>query len=242
MKILIVEDEMIIAAELSQLLQKMGYTICGTAVNYSGGISVLTNENPDIAVIDINLGGKKTGIDLGNYINEHHKIPFIYLTSSVDKPTVDEALKTKPGSYLLKPFDKTAIYSAIEIALQNGNNVNSVKQTGNTTQDLIINNALFIKQKELFVKVLLEDILYFKSDKNYIEVITTQKTYVIRSTMSNLLNDLPADIFVQSHKSFSVNIKAVSAISPNTLFIGQAKIPVSDSFREKLMVRLKTFT
>ncbi|MCD6065353.1 MAG: two component transcriptional regulator, LytTR family [Bacteroidetes bacterium] len=240
MKVLIVEDEIIIAAELSQLLQKMGYTVSGMAVNYSAAVAFLTNEMPDIVMIDINLGGSKTGIDLGKYINETYKIPFIYLTSAIDKSTVDEALKTKPGSYLLKPFDKIAIYSSIEIALQSKSL--QPNKTAGEEQDLVIDNALFIKQKELFVKVMLDDILYFKSDKNYIEVVTADKMYLIRSTMVNLLAAVPEGIFVQSHKSYSVNIKKISAINQTMLLIGPAKIPISDSFREKLTNRLKTFT
>ena len=173
MKILIVEDEIIIAAELADLLSEIGYSVCGMAVNYSNAITLLESEQPDIALVDINIGGSNTGIDLGNYINQNKKIPFIYLTSFTDKATIDSALITKPSAYLTKPFSKSLIYSALELAL-NAYTVDDL--VTKKSDEIIVNNALFIKEKDIFVKVALDDIFYFKSDKNYIEAFTSKKT------------------------------------------------------------------
>ena len=241
MNVLIVEDEIIIAAELSQILQEMGYTISGMAVNYSNAISLLSHEMPDIAIIDINLGGSKTGVDLGDFINEHNKIPFIFLTSNSDKETIDAALKTKPNAYLLKPFDKTAIYTAISLALQNNKNNLSINQK-EQFDELFISDALFVKEKDMYVKVMFDDILYFKSDKNYIEVITNTKSYIIRSTMQNLINQLPASLFIKIHKSYSVNLRKITAINHEELLVGTVSIPISLPFRENLLNNVKIFT
>lgn len=241
MNVLIVEDEIIIAAELSLLLQDMGYNVCGMAINYTSGVKLLQEKKVDLAIIDINLGGSKTGIDLGLYINENNNIPFIYLTSNVDKETVDTALETRPHSYLLKPFNKMEIYTSISLALQ-------YKSTGKQMQEstdesnLILNDAIFIKNKELFIKVELNEIMFFKSDKNYIEVVTLDKTYIIRSTLANLLNELPKKTFVKVHKSYIVNLKKVSAINHEFIIVDKTNVPLSETYRKSLLDSLKTYS
>jgi two-component system, LytTR family, response regulator LytT len=240
MDVLIIEDEIIIAAELSQILESIGYNVVGMAVNYSSAIAILNSEKPDIAIIDIHLNGSKTGVDVGKYINENNKIPFIFLTSNTDKNTIDLALETKPNAYLVKPFDKTAIYSAIALALQSKLTEN-LKQKNNSTE-LIINNALFVKVKDLYEKVPFENILYFKSDKNYIDVFTTTKNYIIRSTMASLLKQLPTTDFIKIHKSYAVNTNKINAINHEFLHVENAIIPISAGYRDNLLNNLKTFS
>lgn len=241
MNVLIVEDEIIIAAELSLLLQDMGYNVCGMAINYTSGVKLLQEKTPDLAIIDINLGGSKTGIDLGHFINENNNIPFIYLTSNIDKETVDTALESKPHSYLLKPFNKIEIYTSISLALQYKSTGKKLEENS-AEHNLIINDAIFVKQKELFVKVELKDIICFKSDKNYIEVITTQKMYIIRSTLANLLGELPNNMFVKVHKSYIVNLKKIGAINHEFVMVDALSIPLSDTYRKDLLHSLKTYS
>lgn len=241
MNVLIVEDEIIIAAELAQLLQEMEYQIAGIAVNYSNAVKFLQSNPADLAIIDINLGGSKTGIDLGTYINDNNKIPFIFLTSSVDNETVKLALNVQPHAYLLKPFNKVELLAAISLALRQ--KVATAKEiTDKNSTEWIIDNAIFVKQKDLFVKVLLSDIICFKSDKNYIEVVTDTKTYIIRSTISSLLAELPEEQFFRTHKSYIVNVKKITAINHELLMAGSMEIPVSESYRKDLLQRLKTFS
>lgn len=238
--ILIIEDEIIIAAELAQILGSMGYTISGMAVNYSNAVSLLESEKPDMAIVDINLGGSKTGVDVGSYINDHNKIPFIYLTSNSDKQTVDSAILTKPAAYLLKPFDKTAIYTSISLAIRDGISNEKLISLDNN-EDLIIRDALFVKEKDLYHKVPFSIILYFKSDKNYIEIFTTGKTYLIRSTIGNLLQELPGNQFVKVHRSYVVNVSKITAINSEVLYIENVNVPLSYSYRDKLISQVKTF-
>jgi len=241
MNVLIIEDEIIIAAELSLLLQDMGYNVCGMAINYTSGVKILQEKMPDLAIIDINLGGSKSGIDLGHFINENNNIPFIYLTSNIDKETVDTALETKPHSYLLKPFNKIEIYTSISLALQYKSTGKKLEEDTNE-QNLIINDAIFVKQKELFIKVELKDIIYFKSDKNYIEVITSNKTHIIRSTITNLLSELPKNMFIKVHKSFAINMKKIEAINHEMVIVEKKEIPISESYRKDLLLTLKTYS
>jgi two-component SAPR family response regulator len=95
-QILIVEDELIIAEDISNMLQKMGYDVIGIAMDFDEAVTILENNKPDLILLDINLNGKSDGIDLANVINGKCKIPFIYITSYSDASTLERAKNTNP--------------------------------------------------------------------------------------------------------------------------------------------------
>ncbi|WP_298144440.1 response regulator transcription factor [Flavobacterium sp.] len=118
-KILIVEDEILIFRDIREALEKFGYSVCDYAPTVARAKDIIEKEQPDIAIIDIKLKGEESGIDLGRFLIEKDIIPFIYLTSHADTLTLSEAKKTRPSGYLLKPFKQDDIFVALEIALSN---------------------------------------------------------------------------------------------------------------------------
>ena len=82
-KVLIVEDELIIAADMESMLVQMGYEVLETAMDYDEAIETLENDSPDLILLDVNLGGKKDGIDLAQEINTKFQIPFIFKFHSI---------------------------------------------------------------------------------------------------------------------------------------------------------------
>ena len=90
-KILVVEDEPIIAEDLSLMLKKEGYQIIGIANDGSSALDLLHSQNPDIALLDISLDSSLSGFDIAKVINEKYKIPFIFITSFSDKYTLEKA-------------------------------------------------------------------------------------------------------------------------------------------------------
>jgi DNA-binding NarL/FixJ family response regulator len=146
MKILIVEDELIIAEDVRGMLSRMGYEVVGNAMDYSEAIALLENTTPDLVLLDVNLNGKKDGIDLAQTINEAYKIPFIYTTSYSDTPTLQRAKNTNPANYLVKPFKQEQLFTAIEMALYRLSEIPK-KETAPTEKAMIIKDALFIRDK-----------------------------------------------------------------------------------------------
>jgi len=96
-RILIIEDEFIIAEDIAETLRGLGYEVVGNATNYYEAIKMLDEKTTDVALVDINLGDKKDGIDVGTAIKERYKLPFIFITSHADKNTVDRAKNLKPN-------------------------------------------------------------------------------------------------------------------------------------------------
>ena len=116
-RVLIVEDEPLIAEDISDFLSEIDYTCAGIAYDSETALDMLVNRHPDIALLDITIEGSMNGIDLAQIINQKYDIPFVYLTSHSDKATLDCAKKTLPYGYIVKPFNEKDLLSTLEMAL-----------------------------------------------------------------------------------------------------------------------------
>ncbi len=119
-KILIVEDEKIIALDLQMQLEDLGYYICGNVQTAFDAIEKARKEHPDIVLMDIRLKGEKDGTYAVNEIHKYMNVPVIYLTANADVHTVRKAGKTNYGAMLFKPVDEFELKSMIEEFVNRG--------------------------------------------------------------------------------------------------------------------------
>lgn len=117
-KILVVEDEFIVAADLSARLKKLGYQVVGTAASGLEAIEKVWRESPNLVLMDIVLKGEMNGIATAETIKKGYNIPIIFLTAYADRKTFTKAQTTEPFGYICKPFQEKNLQMAIEIALQ----------------------------------------------------------------------------------------------------------------------------
>ena len=120
-KVLIVEDDPLIAIDIEQILNNLNFWVIGIAFNADDALNLIQQNLPDIVLLDVNLESDKDGINIAEIINEKYKVPFIYLTAHADKATLERAKKTKPAGYIVKPFDERDLLAGIEIGLYNYN-------------------------------------------------------------------------------------------------------------------------
>ncbi|GGC01276.1 MULTISPECIES: LytR/AlgR family response regulator transcription factor [Dyadobacter] len=244
MNILIVEDDYIIAKHLQYLLNGFGYEAKDIASDYTMATEMLSNKVFHLAILDINLNGYQTGIDLADHIRENYQIPFLFLSSHEDIAVINAALQSAPHAFLQKPFQKITVYTAVKLALKNYRlaaiaGESDMEEKQDTT---VIKDALFIKEKHMFTKILLSDILYIRSDDNYLELHTSRKKYTIRETLKNMLNQLPPNFFFRVHKSFIINLHAITGINYVHVIINDIEIPITNDNRNELLSRVKTFS
>ena len=116
-KILIVEDNSVVAEDIRIRLVRMGYRHVATAKNYEKAIQAAESQRPDLALMDIKLGDGKNGIDMADLFRRKYQIPVVYLTAFADDDTIARAKETEPYGYIVKPFDDKELHSAVEIAL-----------------------------------------------------------------------------------------------------------------------------
>lgn len=126
--IMVVEDERLVATDLTRRLVSLGYDICGVVSNGENAIIMARAEKPDIIIMDINLQGEMDGIATAQAINKEQFIPVIYLTSYSDEHTIQRAKISEPYGYLLKPFEAKDLRSSIEIAVHKAESHRRLKE------------------------------------------------------------------------------------------------------------------
>ncbi len=238
-KILIVEDNVIIADDMQSMLEEIGYEIVDNVIVYEQAVDVLKNNEVDLVLIDIILASDKTGIDLGKHIREHYNIPFIFVTSNSDRATVENAKTVKPDGYLVKPFEQQDLYTSIEIALSNFNysrKENTKEIAGDEgdafTSNSVLKDSIFVKKQHLYYRIQFTDIQFIKADNVYLEVNTADKKFLVRSPLKDYLEKLPKNKFYRAHKSYIVNVDHIDAINSKDIVINNNLIPISKDFKE----------
>lgn len=117
-KILLVEDDDVIARVEDWRLKNLGYTVCGRATSGAEAMEQVVNTKPDLVLMDINIRGEVDGIETAKMIKDGFKIPVIYVTSHSDGPTLERAKATHPDGFIVKPFDDNDLRVAIQLALK----------------------------------------------------------------------------------------------------------------------------
>jgi len=119
LRILIVEDEPVIAENISMYLDNADFEVSGIAYDSNEANEQLQNNTPDAAILDVNLGSEEDGIDIARRINQKYQIPFLFLTSYSDKETLQRAKTVNPSGYIVKPFNEKTLLASLEIAISN---------------------------------------------------------------------------------------------------------------------------
>lgn len=150
-KILIVEDEFLIANDIRGIVTKLGHAVMGVAKSAAEALEAIKNEKPDIALLDINIIGATNGIELARILNKKHQINHLFITSYSDDSTVDEMNSTHPLGYILKPFDKRDIKVALQMAMASteftvDDKINNQKAKHATSKNPIIGESLALME------------------------------------------------------------------------------------------------
>ena len=240
-KILISEDEVIIAEDLAASLEELGYTTCAIDSGQDT-IDKIRETQPDLVLLDINLGGGQDGVDIGNRIRQEFDIPFIYLTAYADHATIDRAKKTEPDGFLVKPFDEKSLRSAIEIALYKHDSGHREEKEINgapvsAKEQEVATDYIFVKVKHRIIKVPYNEIIWVEAYDNYSFIVTADQKYLVSSTLKDMEHKLPAQNFVRVHRSYIANLDKIEALEENSVVFAKGDVPIGKSYKKTLMSR-----
>ncbi|GAB3791115.1 hypothetical protein GCM10028818_61950 [Spirosoma horti] len=140
-KVLIVEDESLIAGNLQEILEDADYLVVGIADSVAEAFSFLQQDPPDIVLLDIYLKGQETSLELARYLQTHH-IPFIYISANANDGVQQEVKLTQPYGYIVKPFGKKDVLYSIDIALHRHTHSLEKKLWEEKSLQLALTNAL----------------------------------------------------------------------------------------------------
>lgn len=149
-KILVVEDESIVAKDIQSTLIRLGYDVPATASSAQSAFNKLEELKPDLVFLDIKLKGDLDGINIAEHIKKTYSIPVIFLTSFIDKATLDRAKLTEPYGYLVKPFNEKDLQSTIEMALYKFQKDNALRADNQRYTNALqtLEEAIFITDNE----------------------------------------------------------------------------------------------
>lgn len=241
-KILIVEDEMIIAANISLQLEQLGHEVTGIVPRGEDALKQLEISKPDILLLDINLKGTLDGIETAQAMQKNYNIPIIYLTANIDDTHFNRAKTTHPYGFIAKPFKKLDLQRTIEL---------TISQVASETQEInyneseqsesfILSDSVFVRHNNTMVKVNIDDIQYVEAERNYCRIHSKNREYLLVMTLKDMDKKLPSKHFLRVHRSFIINISKINEVGNTHIVIEKKAIPISKSLKEELLKRLQT--
>ena len=242
-KILIVEDEAIVAKDISVCLEKIGYEVIATFSKGEKALHFLKENKPDLVLMDIMLAGNISGIEASAEIKKKHDIPVVFLTAYADEKTIERAKVTEPYGYVIKPFKEIDLRTSIEMALYKFKKEKeklSGIESSSFKNSPISSDYIYVKSNSKLVKVQNLNILFVEALKDYVIIHTDKERFTIHSTMKDIEKKLPEDIFMRVHRSYILNLNKINSIDSSIVNIEKSdkKIPIGGSYKDSLFKRL----
>jgi DNA-binding LytR/AlgR family response regulator len=226
LKCIIIDDEPVARKVLQEFIEDIDYLeLIGQAEDPLKAMSLLDENDVDILFLDINMP-KLNGVD---FLKSSKTRATIIMTTAYAEYAV-EAYGLDVLDYLVKPI-------AFDRFLKACNKAKGAREHKNSSQvqSNKINDHFFIKCDNQIEKVFYSDLMYAEAMLNYVMLYTTSKKMMVYVTIKGLEEQLPSDIFIRIHKSFIVNRSKIKSIEGNILHIGNDKIAISQSLREKVL-------
>jgi len=224
-KILIVEDEVLIAEQIKLYLVGFGFSQIFLAHTKKMAIQLIDHINPNLVLLDLHLQQPREGLEISQYIDAKENLPYIFITANADLLIIQEAIQTKATNYITKPYKKSDLFASIQIALK--------------SKEEPENSFLLIKVNNTNLKIIFTDILYIESNSNYINIFTKTQKIVARQSLEWAEMELPENLFKRIHRSYLVNLMAVKRTNSKSVFIGEIEIPISRAHVQEMSDYLK---
>lgn len=225
--VLIVDDEFLARKLLTEYVSKIDFlNLVDTSSDATSAMEVLNREKIDILLLDIQMPDI-SGIEMLKLLNNTK--PSVILTTAYSEYAVD-AFSLGVVDYLLKPFDYSRFVQAINKAINNTLNSETVSESSV--------DYMMVKADYKLYKVNYDDLLFIEGQHEYVTFHTKTKRITALYSLKNLEDTLPKDKFVRTHKSFIVSIKNIEDIDKVNVSVAGNKIPIGASFRDSLIERL----
>jgi len=233
-RIAIVEDVSLIANRLKNDLERLQYSCVGIAQNLTEAKELITNETPDLVILDIDLHNLENGLDLVPELKKR-RIPFVVLTDLKNASTRDSVIKNSPDGYLTKPVSLANLQSTL--ALVFSKSIVAVEK-----------KSFHFKKPDGFVQLInYDDIVYVKSDKGGREIhfrsgITTQRV-VDTETLTSFLELPHTHNFVRVNRSYVINLDYLESYSYSELkmkHLPNTKIPIGKTYQQEIHALLSS--
>ncbi len=199
--------------------------LVGTCKDAFDAMSALESRQVDLVFLDINMP-KLSGINFYKSLNQK---PNVIFTTAYPEFAV-EGFELNAIDYLLKPFSFERFVQA----------VNKVKEKIRTSEGSANEGHIMLKADKKMYKINYADILYFESLGDYVKVHINDKVLIVTITLKKLLEELPGDLFLRTHKSYIISKQKIEYVEGNQIKIGEKMIGIGQSFKEEVLRQIKS--
>jgi DNA-binding LytR/AlgR family response regulator len=223
MDIIIIEDDLHFSEWLKRILEvDLGYNVLAVLDNVEEGIEQIKFQKPSVVISDVHLKGKKIGIDLINPLKEL-SIPLILISEDTSEANYQKIINECEVIFLVKPFHKYSLDSAIKKYCHHSNNIELEK-------------SILLNSGSVSNVVALDEIKWFESERNYTSIITNKRKIVVRSSFTKVLEAFDPKSVVRVHKSFATPVKQIKLVNfhKSIVDIGGKELPMGRSYRALL--------
>jgi DNA-binding LytR/AlgR family response regulator len=243
-KILVVEDDVIIAEDISLILKNAGYSITNIIDRGEEVLAEISKNRPDLILLDVTLADRKTGIEVAEEIQLKCPVPFIFLTSLTDKTTVERAKHTRPSAYISKPFDERDLEIAIDLAIFNSSNQNvgtpqSEPVKVSVEEQFVLKDTIFIKKDSHFEKIDIKKINYVEANGHYLVFYLIDKQVMATMTLKSFCEKMQNQHFLQLHRSYAVNLENITGFDDEDVFFDKKRVPIGKTYRKEFLEKFK---
>ena len=246
LKILIVEDDLLLSEQLAERLLGFGYTITDQAANSDEALLAFRKRLPDLVMMDVDLAGSTLdGIDLAREFNTIAKVPIVFLTGMGGMDTVERAKAVQPAYYLIKPCNSLQLQAALDIALNNFMNdqeailEHSLQFHPPSTCSLYSSDDFFFaKTDSKFVRIEIADLVYVKAESpgNYVRIVTATHNFLQSLGLKSFIEQVQHPSLIRINRSYIINQRKITAFDKGRVFVQigneQIEIPIGSSYRK----------
>jgi len=226
---LIIDDEPIARKLLQEYIEETDFLgLVGMAENPVKAIGIINSLSVDLVFLDINMP-KMNGLD---FLRSANNLPMVIMTTAYGQYALD-GFEMAVVDYLVKPFSLERFLKASQKALE----LKTLRHK-KSTPEKAEPGYFYVKCDGKIEKVFDDELIYIEAMANYVTLYTLSGKLVVYLTIKGILEKLPADKFLQVHKSYIVNVSKIKTIEGNTLHIGAARITIGPGFTDEVLNKL----
>ena len=228
LRILVVEDEDVIARVITRHLVRIGHRIVGPADSFTTATVLAAEEPFDIGFVDINLSGLRSGIDFVTWMRERNQLtPVVFITSEEHPELLASARRVNPLAFLFKPLRPSSLITSIDVVLDGflaeGDQEATVTVTdGRVTRIVAASAVLYLQTEHVYVRVVLKDF----------------PPLVCRDSLQSLLEAMDSELLVRTHRSYAINLAEVTGLDDQFIYLGTHRVPLSRRRRQEVRKQL----
>ena len=240
-KILIVEDEILVATDIEESLESLGYEVQTSVATGLDAIAEVEKALPELILMDINLKGDMTGIEAAKTISQNHNVPIIYLTANADISTINQAKVALPYGYIIKPFTDKDLQTNIEIALfkfENDMKLKMESEQFNTFFDLKDHekNQMIIHGTKGLEKINIDEVYFLERNNEQSIIHLFDEEIVSNKNLEEMIEFFPKNKFIQVSNQFVINASKVFVVKyPEVIIADKMSVITVDADRKNLL-------